>query len=126
MSDTDPVRFEGYAFTYAGSTDSLPRAELERLVAQRSTVPLRVNFQGPVLGQAQLSVDDTGLKVSATLAPSGWRQLGVDEGVPYGEAVHTTAAPEALRRATASLSAVITESLGIGEVSIVTEPGEKP
>lgn len=116
MTDDQPVHIEGHALTHGqdtryGGPDSggwverIDRDVLERAVAERPTVPLRIGIDGPIIGQAQLSVDDTGLRVTADIEPQGYVQRGVDEGVPYGDRVHDTAAPEALRRGDVDMNA---------------------
>lgn len=126
MSDEDfpfrpfhdkPAHLEGYALT--GGYDGegvVSRAELERAVAARPTVPLRVGDR--IVGEAHLSVDDTGLRVSADIEP-------VDEGL--GPQLPTTA-PELIRRgAPAQFVAALRRavSMSVQDVSIAAVPLEE-
>lgn len=102
MTDEAPVHIEAYVLAHGESYVS--RTEMEKAVARRPTVPLSVGVRGRVIGTAHLSVDDRGMKMSATIEPQGYIQRGVDEGVPYGDRVHDTQVPEAFRLGQAELS----------------------
>lgn len=121
MTDDETVHIEGYALTHSLTRDgeSVSRAELQRAVAARSTVPVRVGDR--IIGEAHLSVDDTGLLAKMALEPLGWRQVGVDEGIPYGDRVHDTWVPKALRLGLAEMSV----SPGIADVTIQAVPTEE-
>src|SRR4051812_30815873 len=82
MSDDDVHRLAGYAYVHGepdGSGTVMPREVLERAVAANPTVPLRFGPGGRYLGEAQLSVDDTGLKITAEL-DAGIAFLGQPSG----------------------------------------------
>lgn len=74
----DNVRLEGYIARHGehevyggpaagGWVEQTARAAWEAAVAANPELPLRVNFGGVPIGTAKLSVDDTGVKMEATL-----------------------------------------------------------
>lgn len=151
MADDQPVHIEGYALTHGdherfggpankGWVERIDRGALERAVAERPTVPLRIGVDGPIIGQAQLTVDDTGLRVSADIEPSRTRQVGVEEGIPIVDRVHGPA-PDAIKRGDPDLHAMYRvkdkdqqwsddynlreiAQLSVEEVSISQRPGQ--
>jgi hypothetical protein len=60
--EASTTEMSGYAYTHEGAQDRIPEAELKRAVAENSRVPLRAGIDGPIVGYADLSVDDRGLK----------------------------------------------------------------
>lgn len=128
MADDNTVHIEGYALTHDtygrwGDERGPTRRELERAVARQPTVPLRAGDR--IIGKANLSVDDTGLRVVADLEPLGFRAVGHDEGIPYGDRVHDTNVPEAVRLGLADLSVSLRPTVSIEDVSIVARPAEE-
>lgn len=116
MTDEAPVTIEGYAFVYnISDLQNISRPEVERAVAERPVVPLRVGDK--VIGEAHLTADSLGLHVTAQIKPANFVQRGVDEDIPYGDLVHDNV-PEAIRKATAQFSI----SSLLDEVSIVPQP----
>ena len=112
MSDDKPVHVEGYAHTHEVVLEGVvPRAELERAVAEHPTVPLTVG--GKVIGHAQLSVDDIGLHVTADIEPQDLQLVCVDEGFPVYDRVHGPL-PDLIRADLCEFSI----ASDIGEVSI--------
>lgn len=72
------MRLSGYAATFdtypvqggpeaGGWMEQIDRAAAEEAVAARPRVPLRVGIDGPIVGTADLSVDEHGIKMDATL-----------------------------------------------------------
>lgn len=124
MTDDNPVRIEGYALTHALDGTYFPRAEMQRAVKARPEVLLRV--RNKIVGHAQLSVDDTGLRVSAVIEPTGTRTVGWEEGAPVTERVHDTALPYLINRTNMCFVASMTDSpWEIGGVSLAVRPVEE-
>lgn len=58
----------GYVYTYNGPEDPISRDALDRAAAENPRVPLRVGTDGPIIGYADLSVDENGLKADMSLS----------------------------------------------------------
>lgn len=78
MSDDDQIHVTGYAFIHGthqvygsdGWEETIPREVLQRAVDATPSVPVRLGGpDGRIIGTAELSVDDVGLKAVASL---GW------------------------------------------------------
>lgn len=115
MADDQPIHLEGYAAT----GDVWAPGELEAAVARTPSVPL--TLAGKVIGEARLSVDGGGLRIAAEVEPQGMRQAGVDEGVPYHDAVHTTALEPAARRGMVQFSALVNGDVSIAEIAVTAQ-----
>lgn len=124
MADDNTVHIEGYALTHGDRVRTgVSRGELERAVSRQSTVPLRAGDR--IIGEAHLSVDDTGLRITADLEPLGFRVVGYDDGIPYGDRVHDTNVPDVARLGEADLSVSLRPTVSIEDASIVARPVEE-
>lgn len=57
----------GYVYTYDGAPDPISTDALERAAAEHPRVPVRAGRDGPVIGHADISVDDHGMKADMSL-----------------------------------------------------------
>jgi hypothetical protein len=97
MSDDDRHRLQGYAYVHDGDEyESISRDALERAVAERPSVPLRAGPGGPYLGEAHLSVDETGLKMQADLdvGIAFLRHPGMEISIRESFTAHRAARPK--------------------------------
>jgi hypothetical protein len=110
------MHLTGYASTFdatpefggpgeGGWMEQVSREAWEEAVAKKPRVPLRLGMDGPVIGEADLSVDDDGVRVDAT----------VNVGYTFRALDQQWSGVDTARRIT---------SLSIGEMSIAAMPQE--